>query len=48
VITAGEKSRTVEKKTNEKNKFNEKSTISADGQYEIIETPLGKIKRKRK
>ncbi|MDA8404590.1 MAG: hypothetical protein M0Z56_10415 [Desulfobacteraceae bacterium] len=26
----------------------EKVTISADGQYEIIDTPLGQIKRKRK
>ena len=26
----------------------DKVTISEDGQYEIIETPLGKIKRKRK
>ncbi|RJP84114.1 MAG: hypothetical protein C4518_19610 [Desulfobacteraceae bacterium] len=29
-------------------KFTEKVTISEDGQYEIVDTPLGKIKRKRK
>jgi len=48
VITSGKKPRAVEKKTNRQNKFKEKTTISADGKYEIIETPLGKIKRKRK
>jgi len=31
-----------------KSKKKDKVTISEDGQYEIIETPLGKIKRKRK
>ncbi len=28
--------------------FQEKVTISEDGQYEIVDTPFGKIKRKRK
>jgi len=48
VITAGKNPRPVEKKINKQNKFQEKKTISADGKYELIETPLGTIKRKRK
>ncbi len=45
VISAGAEPKVVKKK---KPKQTEKVTISADGQYEIIDTPLGKIKRKRK
>lgn len=38
----------VEPVKQRKSKFTEKVTISEDGQYELIETPLGQIKRKRK
>ncbi len=52
IISRAETTRTTEQKTGipiEKvSKPTEKITISADGQYEIIDTPLGKIKRKRR
>ncbi|MBC2714682.1 MAG: hypothetical protein HF978_05165 [Desulfobacteraceae bacterium] len=45
VISTGAKPVAVKKRIP---KRTEKVTISADGKYEIIDTPLGKIKRKRK
>lgn len=47
-VSAGEKPPVSVKNTEKSEKYQEKVTLSADGQYEIIETPLGQIKRKRK
>lgn len=48
VISAGEKPKAAERKTGKLNKPTEKVSASSDSEYEIVDTPFGKLKRKRK